>query len=156
MKQVFITIYILLIFAIYSFAQENKPSDSIYNIQDSVLIPTKSGIDISATVVRKQTNTQPLPVVLFYTTYYQGEGDSFFAKLSADRDYVGVVAYARGIRTDINHYAPYENERTDIYDIIDWITKQQWCNGNVGTPATNKGCNHFVLFRSPKEAYTAI
>ena len=132
MKQVFITIYILLTFAIYSFAQEKKPSDSIYNIQDSVLIPTKSGIDISATVVRKQTNTQPLPVVLFYTTYYQGEGDSFFAKLSADRDYVGVVAYARGIRTDINHYAPYENERTDIYDIIDWISKQQWSNGNVG------------------------
>ena len=132
MKHIFTTLCLLLTFIVSSFAQETKSSDSIYHIQDSVFIPTKSGIDISATIVRKQTNTQPLPVVLFYTTYYQGEGDSFFAKLSVDRDYVGVVAYARGIRTDISQYAPYENEQTDIYDIIDWISKQEWCNGNVG------------------------
>ncbi|MCK9208706.1 MAG: hypothetical protein M0P66_16460, partial [Salinivirgaceae bacterium] len=131
MKHLIRTIFILLTSFTTSFAQQPSTADSIYIIQDSVLIPTKSGIDISAIVVRKQTNTQPLPVVLFYTTYYQGKGDSFFAKLSADRDYVGVVAYARGIRTNINHYAPYENERTDIYDIIDWISKQPWCDGNV-------------------------
>ena len=115
-----------------SFAQEDTSSDSIYHVQDSILIPTKSGIDISATIVRKQTNKEPLPVILFYTTYDQGERDNFFGKLSADRDYVGIVAYSRGIRTDISHYAPYENEQTDIYDIIDWISKQTWCNGKVG------------------------
>src|SRR5690606_32741420 len=103
-----------------TFAQQTKQNDSNYFIQDSILIPTKSGIEISATIVQKRTNTESLPVVLFYTTYYQGKGDSFFAKLSADRDYVGVVAYARGIRTDLAHYAPYENEQSDIYDIIDW------------------------------------
>ena len=27
---------------------------------------------------------------------------------------------------------PYENEQDDIYDIIDWISKQEWCNGKVG------------------------
>lgn len=132
MKHIFTTFCLLVTVVTASFAQDKNILDSIYHIQDSVLIPTKSGIEISATVVRKQTNTQPLPVVLFYTTYYQGEGDSFFAKLSADRDYVGIVAYARGIRTDINHYAPYENEQADIYDIIDWISKQAWCNGKVG------------------------
>lgn len=132
MKYVFTALCLLLLSAVSSFAQETTLSDSIYNIQDSVLIPTKSGIAISATIVRKKTNTESLPAILFYTTYYQGEDDSFFAKLSADRDYVGIVAYARGIRTDINHYTPYENEQTDIYDIIDWISKQQWCNGSVG------------------------
>ena len=126
----------LLIVVLYSFtvtfAQQIKQSDGNYLIQDNILIPTKSGIEISATIVQKRTNTESLPVVLFYTTYYQGEGDSFFAKLSADRDYVGVVAYARGIKTDLAHYAPYENEQSDIYDIIDWISKQSWCNGKVG------------------------
>jgi putative CocE/NonD family hydrolase len=131
-RQIITTLCLLLTFVVSSFAQEAIAPDNIYRIQDSVLIPTKSGIDISAIIVQKQTNTQPLPVVLFYTTYYQGEGDSFFAKLSADRDYVGIVAYARGIRTNVNHYAPYENEQADIYDIIDWISKQEWCNGNVG------------------------
>jgi uncharacterized protein len=131
-KHIFTTLGLLLTFVVSSFAQETKSSDSIYHIQDSLLIPTKSGIDISATIVRKKMNTGPLPVILFYTTYFQGEGDSFFAKLSADRDYVGIVAYARGIRTDISHYRPYENEQADIYDIIDWISKQAWCNGKVG------------------------
>jgi uncharacterized protein len=132
LKHILTYFSLLLTIVVSSFAQETKLSDNIFHIQDSVLIPTKSGIDISAIIVRKKTNTEALPVVLFYTTYYQGKGDNFFAKLSAERDYVGIVAYARGIRTDINHYTPYENEQADIYDIIDWISKQEWCNGNVG------------------------
>ena len=115
-----------------TFGQQQPNNDSIYIIQDSVLIPTKSGIDISAIIVRKKTNTNPLPVLLFYTTYYQDASDAIFGKKSADRDYVGVVAYARGIRTDLKIYQPFENEGKDIYDIIDWISKQKWCNGSVG------------------------
>lgn len=132
MKPFFTTLCLVVLTAFSSFAQEAKSSDEHYHIQDSILIPTKSGIAISATMVRKLTHTAPLPVVLFYTTYHQGERDHFFGKLSADRDYVGLIVYARGIRTDLAHYAPYENEQTDIYDIIDWISKQTWCNGNVG------------------------
>ncbi len=115
-----------------TFAQQTTPNDSIYIIQDSVFIPTKSGFDISAIIVRKKTNTNPLPAILFYTTYYQGTGDNIFGKRSADRDYVGIVAYARGIRTNLKHYVPYEHEGEDIYDIIDWISKQSWCNGSIG------------------------
>lgn len=121
-----------LLFYTTTFAQQLKSNDSIYVIQDSVLIPTKSGIDISAVVVRKKTNKKPLPAILFYTTYHQGAGDNIFGKRSADKDYVGIVAYARGIRTNLKDYAPYEHEGTDIYDIIDWISKQSWCNGSVG------------------------
>ena len=115
-----------------AFAQKQALPDSSYIVQDSVLIPTKSGIPISAIIVRKKTNVDPLPVILFYTTYYQGVGDAILGKRSADKDYVGVVAYARGIRTNLKDYAPYEHEGSDIYDIIDWISKQKWCNGKVG------------------------
>lgn len=127
----------LLLFILFSsyttiYAQKAMQNGAEYTVQDSVLIPTRSGIDISATIVRKRTNFQPLPVVLFYTTYYQGKTDDFFAKLSAERNYIGIVAYARGIRSDLKEYAPYEHEGTDVYDIIDWISKQSWCNGKVG------------------------
>jgi putative CocE/NonD family hydrolase len=127
----YLTILMLTICSL-TFGQQQANNDSIYIIQDSVLIPTKSGIDISAIIVRKKTNTNPLPVLLFYTTYYQDASDAIFGKKSADRDYVGVVAYARGIRTDLKNYQPFENEGKDIYDIIDWISKQKWCNGSVG------------------------
>ena len=122
----------MLTICLLTFGQQQPNNDSIYIIQDSVLIPTKSGIDISAIIVRKKTNTNPLPVILFYTTYYQDASDAIFGKKSADRDYVGVVAYVRGIRTDLKNYQPFENEGKDIYDIIDWISKQKWCNGSVG------------------------
>jgi uncharacterized protein len=132
MRYLICIITLLLTGCATALAQTINTADSIYSIQDSVLIPTKSGISISATIVRKKTNTQPLPVILFYTTYNQGAGDAIFGKMSAGRDYVGIVAYARGIRTDLAEYAPYEHEATDIYDIIDWISKQKWCNGKVG------------------------
>lgn len=129
----------LIIFTVFTFftnftsvfAQKQALPDSSYIIQDSVLIPTKSGFSISAIIARKKTNTLPLPTILFYTTYYQGKRDDILGKRSADRNYVGVVAYSRGIRTNLKDYAPYENEATDIYDIIDWISKQKWCNGKV-------------------------
>src|SRR5690606_9844501 len=115
-----------------AFPQQTEQGDFQYLVQDSLLIPTESGIDISAIVVRKKGNAPPLPAILFYTTYDQGPGDAILGKRSADRDYVGIVAYARGIRTDMDHYVPYEHEAADIHDIIDWISQQSWCNGKVG------------------------
>ncbi|MEQ1554683.1 MAG: CocE/NonD family hydrolase [Ferruginibacter sp.] len=132
MKSISICLFLILNISSVFAQQANADSDEVYFIQDSVLIPTKSGISISAIIVRKKTNTQSLPTILFYTTYYQGKGDAILGKRSADRDYVGVVAYARGIRTNLKDYAPYEHEGTDIYDIVDWISKQKWCNGKVG------------------------
>ena len=129
-----IFLYLLLVFATYqsTYAQPNQGNDSLYIIQDSILIPTRSGIGISAIIVRKKTNLSPLPAILFYTTYYQGPNDAVFGKRSADRDFVGIVAYARGIKTDLKYYVPFEHEATDLYDIIDWISRQKWCNGSVG------------------------
>lgn len=130
MKKIIISFCILI--SNLSNAQNSNSIDDNYIVQDSVSIPTKSGIPISAIIIRKKINTQPLPAILFYTTYYQGKGDAILGKRSADKDYVGVVAYARGIRTNLEYYAPYEHEGTDVYDIIDWLSKQPWCNGKVG------------------------
>lgn len=115
-----------------AFGQDTVPAKQVYLMEDSVLIPTRSGIPLSAIIVRKKADKTPLPALLFYTTYYQGAGDAIFGKRSADREYVGIVAYARGIRTNLQYYQPFENEGTDIYDIIDWISRQPWCNGAVG------------------------
>lgn len=125
-------LFIVMISIFPAIAQTPPIADESYSIEDNVLIPTRSGVAISATIVRKKTTITPLPTVLFYTTYYQGPGDANFGKRAADRDYICIIAYARGIKTDLNNYQPYEHEQTDIYDIIDWINKQSWCNGSVG------------------------
>ncbi len=128
----FCKLLLLLLTSWSASAQQQANPDSLYNIQDSVLIKTRDGHFISSTIVMKKGNTPPLPAILFYTTYYQGAGDSFFGKMSADKDYVGIVAYSRGIRTNLDEYFPYEHDGTDVYDVIDWINKQPWCDGQVG------------------------
>ena len=136
MKSLFILFVLLLASTLVSAqGQDNlptKPPENTYEIQDNVLIKTRDGASISAIVVRKKDETLRLPTILFYTTYDQGAGDSVFGKKAVDRGYIGIVAYARGIRTNLNDYTPYEHDGNDIYDVIDWISKQPWCNGNIG------------------------
>src|SRR5690606_3156480 len=115
-----------------SWAQETELTDSIYSILDHVTIPTRSGVDISAFVVRKVEKTARLPARLFHTTNDQGPRDTILGQRALDREYRGVVSYSRGIRTDLNEYVPYEHEGSDLHDIIDWIQRQPWCNGDVG------------------------
>ncbi|MFT3794322.1 CocE/NonD family hydrolase [Flavobacterium sp.] len=126
-------ILLFLLFIVFSSHAQTIPDDDfLYDIADSVWIPLPDGQKISATVVKKNNVDAALPVVLFYTTYSQGRNDRKIAKRLADRDYVGVIAYTRGIRGNLAEYVPYENEATDSYEIIDWISKQKWCNGKVG------------------------
>ena len=119
MKYLLATFFIVVTFISAINAQSSGSNNSVYVINDSVSIPTRDGSYISATIVRKQSISFPLPAVLFYTTYYQGKTDDYFAKVSADKEYVGIVAYARGIRADLKNYTPYAHEGTDVYDIIE-------------------------------------
>lgn len=145
---------LLLLTSFTASAQQTNPPDSLYNIQDSVLIKTRDGAFISAIIVRKKENTQPLPATLFFTTYDQGVSDVSFAKIPADRDYVGIVAYSRGIRTNLNDYAPYVNDGNDVYDVIDWISKQPWCNGKVGMYGGSY--TGFVQWAATKKLHPAL
>jgi putative CocE/NonD family hydrolase len=128
----FLKLFFFGLISINTSAQSVNPADNIYSIRDSVSIKTRDGYFISAIVVTKRANTNPLPAILFYTPYYQGPDDIFFGKLSADKNYVGVVAYCRGIRTNLDKFFPYEKDGNDAYDVIDWISKQPWCDGRVG------------------------
>jgi putative CocE/NonD family hydrolase len=147
-------LFLLLLTNFPAWGQPANLPDSLYNIQDSVLIPTRDGHFISSIIVRRKENKEALPVVLFYTTYYQGPGDSFFGKISADRDYVGVVAYSRGIRANIDDYFPYEHDGADVYDVIDWISKQPWCNGKVGM--FGGSYTGFVQWSTAKKLHPAL
>jgi uncharacterized protein len=133
------------------------PDDELYDIQDNVLIRTRDGNSISAIVVRKKANAQPLPTVLFYTTYDFGPGDSIFGKRAVDHGYNGVVAYSRGIRTNLNDYVPYEHDGADAYDVIDWISKQTWCNGSVGMyGGSYTGFAQWATIKNPHPALKTI
>jgi putative CocE/NonD family hydrolase len=108
-----------------------QPTSANDVFQDDVLVTTSQGASLRVVVMRKLGQRAAVPAVLFYTTY-----DQPFAinagKKAVENGFVGVVVYARGIRGDIREYMPYEHDGADLYDVIDWISKQPWCNGKVG------------------------
>ncbi|GEJ44098.1 CocE/NonD family hydrolase [Chryseobacterium sp. ON_d1] len=90
-----------------------------------------NGNTLTITIVRKKENTSPLPVILT-NNIYAGPIDNFLGKRAATYNYVGAVVNTRGKRNsnDINN--PFEHESEDIYEVIDWVSKQPWSNGTVG------------------------
>ncbi|MDR6528579.1 putative CocE/NonD family hydrolase [Chryseobacterium rhizosphaerae] len=91
----------------------------------------KNGATLTITIVRKKGNTSPLPVILT-SNIYAGSFDEFFGKRAAVYNYVGAVVNTRGKRNSNNVNNPFEHESEDIYEVIDWVSKQPWCDGKVG------------------------
>lgn len=100
-------------------------------VEDSTLITMNDGAIISAVIVRKKDITKPQPVVLVYNIY-AGSIDIGKAEEIAVHGFIGVVVNTRGKRLSPQQIAPFEYDAKDAYEIIDWISKQPWCNGKVG------------------------
>ena len=111
--------------------QENLEFEKDFIFEDSVLIPTRDGSVIAAKIVRKRDVAGKQPTVLMFNIYAD-PGDKSLAKLSAIKGYIGVVANTRGKWLSPKEIEPFEHDANDVYDVIDWISKQPWSNGKVG------------------------
>ena len=67
---------------------------------------------------------QPANVPLWFGPIEAGDTRRLIAN-----GYVHVIAQPRGSAKSEGHYG---HEDTDHYDVIDWISRQSWCDGNVG------------------------
>ncbi len=109
-----------------SFEKENYIKD------DSVLVKMPDGGTVSLAIMRDRRVTAPQPVILKYNIYARVENDLLICKESVWKGYVGIVANTRGKRLSPDAIEPFEHDAKDAYYIIDWISKQPWCNGKVG------------------------
>jgi len=124
-----------------------------YYVHDSILIRTKDGAFISALAVQKKQQQEPLPVILQFTIYAR-HTDIKKAIEAAERGYVGVIAYSRGKRYSISEIVPYEHDGQDVYEVIDWISKQSWCNGKIGMYGGSY--NGFTQWAATKRMHPAL
>ncbi|CAN0557859.1 unnamed protein product, partial [Laminaria digitata] len=46
--------------------------------------------------------------------------------------YAFITVDSRGRGNSEGEFIPFENDGKDGYDIVDWISKQPWCNGKIG------------------------
>lgn len=100
-------------------------------------IPLRSGIELSA---RRWQPTDPtsVPAVLEYVPYRKRGGletrDGIMHRYVAAHGYVGVRVDIRGSGESegllVGEYL--QTELDDGAEVIDWISRQPWCNGTVG------------------------
>nr|WP_197486629.1 CocE/NonD family hydrolase [Mucilaginibacter sp. L294] len=107
-----------------------EDQDRRYSVQ-YVLIKTKDGASISSVIVKRRGITQPQPVVLQYTIYADSTDRTAILE-PAVHSYTAVMAYTRGKALSPDKIIPFENDGSDANDVIDWISKQSWCNGKIG------------------------
>ncbi len=156
MKIILSSIFLLITFYNTS-VQGNKSIKSTdesdkYEVRD-VLIKTRDGATISAIVVKEKGATKPQPVILQYTIYAR-DNDVKSLKESVDKGYIGMMAYSRGKHHSPDEIWPYENDTNDAYDVIDWISKQKWSDGNVGM--FGGSYNGFTQWAATKKLHPAL
>ncbi len=155
-----IQVLCFLFMGMHAYGQQTKASRlqdpaSAYDIQDSILIQTRDGATLSAMVARKKGDITPKPVVFQFTIYVRDKGrDMRSIKQAADRGYVGVIAYTRGKHFSPNEIFLYEHDGNDAYDVIDWISKQGWCNGSIGMYGGSY--NGFTQWAAAKKMHPAL
>jgi putative CocE/NonD family hydrolase len=101
-----------------------------YIVDKNIIITLPNGSTISGTMVKRKDVSEPQPVVMKYNIYAGNEVSD--CKEIANMGYVGFVANTRGKRLSNDKIEPYEYDGDDAYHILDWVSKQPWCNGKIG------------------------
>ena len=109
----------------------NEDHERRYTINDSIIIPTKDDAEISAVSVVRKGNTKRKEATLLAFSIY-AEEKPLWAMLSASKGYIGIIANTRGKRKSNSEIVPFEHENTDVYEVLDWISKQPWSNKKIG------------------------
>ncbi|MGA2000988.1 MAG: CocE/NonD family hydrolase [Terriglobales bacterium] len=115
-------------------------------LQKSVMVPMRDGVKLSTDLYLPETTTNPkLPVVLVRTPYNKNlwrgksaKGGNSPAYHFAGQGYVVAVQDVRGRYESQGDYRISADDVQDGFDTDEWIARQPWSNGKVGT----YGCSY--------------
>ena len=113
------------------FDEIRQDHDRRYVINDSIVIPTKDGAEVPVVVIRKRESASQKKAAILVASIYAGSNEPG-AMLAASKGYHGVITNTRGKRSSKGPIIPLEYEHSDVYEVIDWISKQSWSNQKVG------------------------
>ncbi len=112
----------------------NQPFSTRFKLLLDHKIPMRDGVNLSADIYLPAISDGPWPVLLLRTIYnskdarYLSWTDQFL-----DAGYAVVLQNCRGRHDSDGDWDPYNCEYPDGYDTHEWIGRQEWCDGNIGT-----------------------
>jgi uncharacterized protein len=112
-----------------------------YRLDPNVFIEMRDGIRLAIDLYIPVGSEQKYPVVLIRTPYGNFPGHNFndaAVQVFASHGYVVAVQDKRGKYRSEGVYGVSRGDANDGYDTIDWLSKQPWSNGRIGT----YGCSY--------------
>jgi uncharacterized protein len=114
---------------------------SIAAVERKVMIPMRDGVRLATDIYRPKNTSGKVPTIWVRTPYnfnfwdvHNGVPADLTAALTAvKRGYAYVVQNERGHFFSEGNYDILGAPRADGYDAIDWMSKQPWSNGKIGT-----------------------
>jgi putative CocE/NonD family hydrolase len=130
-----------------------------HTLEKTVMVPMRDGVKLGTDIYRPTGLSGKLPVILIRTPYgkdtYSGATNP--AKMFAGQGYIVVVQDTRGKFHSEGEFKVQDDDRNDGYDTMDWIVKQPWATGKIGT----YGCSYlgevqYLLSKMRHPAHTAM
>lgn len=108
-----------------------------YRIEWDARIPMRDGVRLHAVLYHPHGKAKS-PVAMIRTPY---SSDTYHvvAQHFVKRDYVCAVVDVRGRGPSEGEFVPFDNEKRDGYDCIEWLAAQPWCSGEVFTVGSSYG-----------------
>lgn len=114
-------------------ALQTEDDERRYFVDRDVRVKIPDGATICTLIVRPRAATRPLTTLLEFTIYADSANNMAEARRSASHGYAGVEGLSRGKYCSSNTPMPIEHDGADGAALIDWISRQPWSDGRVGT-----------------------
>jgi predicted acyl esterase len=104
---------------------------STFAAKQSVMLPMRDGTKLATDIYRPDGNP-PFPVILIRTPYNKDMALGISPEGNR-RGFVIVAQDCRGRFASEGENLPFQTDKSDGFDTIEWVAKQPWCNGKIGT-----------------------
>jgi predicted acyl esterase len=105
-------------------------------------ITLRDGVRLAADVIRPSASGMKFPALVTTSVYTRqlqrtvvalGQNEAGVSEFWVPRGYAHVIVDVRGCNDSEGEYDLFgAQEQQDLYDIIQWVGEQPWCNGSVG------------------------
>jgi putative CocE/NonD family hydrolase len=107
---------------------------SIVRTQLDVKVPMRDKVRLSADLYLPGGQQGPFPAVLIRTPYDNNAPPMIEkGRRLADNGYACLIQDCRGRWDSEGTYYAFHQEGADGYDTQEWVGRQEWCNGKIGT-----------------------
>ncbi len=98
---------------------------------ETIMLPMRDGVKL-ATDIHKRDSDGKFPVILSRSPYNKNGMDPIGTE-AIKRGFIFVAQDCRGRFASEGENLPFNLDGPDGFDTIEWVAKQPWCNGKIGT-----------------------